>query len=312
LAVILDYLVIGHATRDLRGHSSTVGGTVVYAARTARALGCQVGVITSADADLDLGQALPDVLVARFLTPTTTTFENTNTEGGRQQVIHHVSRALVPSMAPDDWRAAIVHIGPVAQECHPGLASAFREAFVGVTPQGWMRQWDDAGRVSQCQWRGMEGVLARADAVVLSLEDLGGDWDLAAEYASQTRLLAVTQGADGCTVYSEGEIRRFAAREIDEEDSTGAGDIFAASFFCALRRSSAPEHGHQAGQAAGHRAWAAARFANCVAAGSVTRSGPSSTPSVEEVARCEQATLRNHTAERSGDGDGDAHYLCTG
>jgi sugar/nucleoside kinase (ribokinase family) len=308
LAVELDYLVIGHATRDLRGDSSTVGGTAVYAARTARALGCQVGVITSADADLDLGQALPDVLIARFLTPTATTFENITTAGGRQQVIHHVSRGLVPSMVPDDWRAVIVHIGPVAQECHPRLASAFEGAFVGVTPQGWMRQWDDAGWVSQCQWRGMEGVLARADAVVLSLEDLGGDWDMAAEYASRTRLLAVTQGAEGCTTYSEGEIRYFPAREVDEEDSTGAGDIFAASFFCALQRGLASARGHDPGQGA----WSAARFADCVAAGSVTRPGISGTPSVEEVARCEQATLRSHPVEPLGDGDGDAHHLCTG
>jgi sugar/nucleoside kinase (ribokinase family) len=284
--VELDYLVIGHATRDLRGDSFAIGGTVAYAARTAQALGCRVGVVTSAAADLDLDQALPDILVARSPAPMTTTFENITTDGERQQVIHHVAGALVPAMAPDDWRTAIVHIGPVAQECHPRLVRAFGKAFVGVTPQGWMRQWDETGQVSRCRWRGMEDVLARADAVVVSLEDVGGNWGLAAEYAAQTRLLALTQGAEGCTVYADGEQRYFPAPEVDEEDSTGAGDIFAASFFYALQ--------HGLAFARGHGPWTAARFANCVAAQSVTRSGLSSTPSAEEATRCRQATLRRH------------------
>jgi sugar/nucleoside kinase (ribokinase family) len=304
--VELDYLVIGHVTRDLREDSlTTVGGTAAYAARTAQALGCRVGVITSADADLDLAQALPDVLIARSLTPTTTTFENVTTDGKRQQVIHHVAGALVPAMAPDDWQAALVHIGPVAQECHPTLASAFGNAFVGVTPQGWMRQWDERGQVRHCRWTGMEDVLARADAVVLSLQDVEGSWDRAAEYAAQTRILALTRGAEGCTIYTDGEIRHLRAPEVDEEDSTGAGDIFAASFFHALQRGSTPTRGQDP--------WAAACFANCVAAQSVTRSGLSSTPSTEEITRCMQATLRGHSAESPGDGEGDAtHHLCAG
>jgi sugar/nucleoside kinase (ribokinase family) len=302
--VELDYLVIGHATRDLRGGSFTVGGTATYAARTARALGCRVGVITSADAGLDLDQALPDVLIARYLASTTTTFENITTDGKRQQMIHHVARELVPAMAPDDWQAAIVHIGPVAQECHPALASAFGKAFVGVTPQGWMRHWNQTGQVRYCGWRGIEDVLPRADAVVLSLEDIRGDWGLATEYAAQTPLLAVTEGAEGCTIYADGEMRRFPAPQVVEEDSTGAGDVFAASFFCALHRGLAFGRGGDP--------WAAARFANCVAAQSVTRAGLSGTPSAEEAARCRQAALCAHPAQPLEDGKGYVHHLRAG
>jgi sugar/nucleoside kinase (ribokinase family) len=296
--VELDYLVIGHATRDLRGGSFSVGGTATYAARTAEALGCRVGVITSTDADLDLDQALPDALIVRYPAPTTTTFENIVTDGKRQQVIHHVAQALVPSMAPDDWRADIVHIGPVAQECHPTLMSAFGRAFVGVTPQGWMRQWDRTGKVRPCRWEESEHVLPRADAVVLSLEDLSGNWGLAAEYAGQTRLLALTQGAEGCTIYADGETRHFPGLDVEEEDSTGAGDVFAASFFCALHRGRDP--------------WTAARFANCVAAQSVTRAGLSGTPSAQEAARCRQAALGAYSAKPLEDGKGNAHHLRAG
>lgn len=285
--VELDYLVVGHITRDLKRRSFLVGGTAAYAARTADALGCQVGVLTSTGADLDLSEALSDALITRFPAPKTTTFENIHIEGQRHQVIRGTARRLRPAMIPQDWRAAIVHIGPVAHECDPALIEAFAEAFIGVTPQGWMRQWDEEGRVRHRPWREAEEVLPYADAVVLSEEDIGGNKDLAADYAAETDVLALTQGATGCTVFAGGEVRHFAPPAVVEIDSTGAGDIFAACFFHALHR--------------GHDPWAAARFANCLAAHSVTRLGLSSTPNGGEVSRCRRASL--------GDEVGYAHHL---
>ncbi len=274
----LDYLVIGHVTRDLKGSSFALGGTAAYAACTAQALVCRVGVITSVGADLDLSAALSGVLITRLLARTSTTFENIYTEAGRRQVIHDVASPLGRDIVPYDWQARLVHIGPVARECDPALVSSFGGAFVGVTPQGWMRQWDDAGRVNRRRWEEMEQVLPHADAVVLSEEDVGGDRSVVTEYARQTRCLVLTQGAAGCTVYANGDVRHFPAPSVDEVDSTGAGDVFATSLFYALQRE--------------HDAWTAARFANCVAARSVTRSGLCGIPLEEEVAHCRQATLR--------------------
>ncbi len=272
----LDYLVIGHVTRDLVDGAFTIGGTASYATRTARALGCRVGVVTSASPDLDLSQALDGIPVVRFPAATTTTFENVYTSDGRRQVLQGVAETLLPEMVPPDWRVApargVVHLGPVAQECAPALANAFEDAFVGVTPQGWMRRWNQAGHVSGCRWEEPEELLARADAVVLSEEDVAGDEPLMARYAAQTRLLAVTQGAAGCIVHTAGQSRRFPAPAVHEVDSTGAGDVFAAAFFVWMQRSGDP--------------WIAARFANCVAAHSVTQMGLAGTPTSEDVARC--------------------------
>ena len=277
----LDYLVVGHVTRDLVDGAFTIGGTVSYAARTARALGCRVGVVTSASPDLDLSRVLDGTLIVRYPATTTTTFENIYTAKGRRQVLHGIAETLVPEMVPPHWRTAtsavgaIVHLGPVARECDPALVSAFGDAFVGLTPQGWMRRWDQDGRVSCCHWEEAEPLLARADAVVLSEEDVAGDESLVARYAAQTRLLVVTQGAAGCTVYTRGQARHFPAPAVHEADPTGAGDVFAAAFFVWLQRGGDP--------------WTAARLANCVAAHSVTRVWLDSAPSPEEVARCEQA-----------------------
>ena len=270
--VELDYLVIGHVTRDLVDGDFMLGGTASYAARTARALGCRVGVITSARYDLDLSGVLDDVTITRFPAATTTTFKNIYSAGGRSQVLHSVAETLTPAIVPSNWRAKIVHLGPVARECDPALVNTFGDAFMGLTPQGWMRRWDQAGRVSACQWEDAEPLLARADAVVLSEEDVGGDEALVARYAAQTRLLVVTQAAKGCTVHVAGQSRHFSAPVVPEVDPTGVGDVFAAAFFVRLQQDGDP--------------WTAARFANCVAAHSVTRVGLSGTPDPEEVARC--------------------------
>jgi len=273
--VQLDYLVIGHVTRDLADGAFAIGGTASYSARTARALGCRVGVVTSASADLDLGQALGGILVARSPAAATTTFKNIYTSEGRRQVLLDVAETLVPGMVPGHWQTALVHVGPVARECAPGLVDAFGDVFLGVTPQGWMRRWDEAGHVSCCQWTHAEPWLARADAVVLSEEDVGGDQALLAQYAAQTRLLVVTDGVNGCTVHAHGRARHFPALSVREVDPTGAGDVFAAAFFVSLQRTGDP--------------WVAARFANCIAARSVARVGLASTPTPGEVARCERA-----------------------
>jgi len=144
-----------------------------------------------------------------------------------------------------------------------------------------MRGWDQAGRVSYCQWEEAEPLLARADAVVLSEEDVAGDETLVARYASQARLLVVTQGAAGCTVYMAGQPRHFPAPAVHEVSPTGAGDVFAAAFFVWLQRQGDP--------------WMAARFANCVAARSVTRVGLAGTPGLDDVARWEHALTKRKT-----------------
>jgi len=270
-----DYLVIGHVTRDLVGDSFTLGGTAAYSARTARALGCQAGIVTSASPDLDLSEVFDGVVVARSASRHTTTFENVYLPGERRQIIHSQAATLVPEMIPVGWRSAIVHVGPIAGECATSLSDIFDNSFLGITPQGWLRRWDESGRVAYGEWRSAEQWLKRADAVVLSDEDVRGDQRLIETYAARTRLLAVTHGVVGCTVYSDGSSREFESQDVVQVDPTGAGDIFAAVFFIALNQGRDP--------------WAAARLANCVAACSVTRSGLKGVPTSEEIAWCESA-----------------------
>jgi sugar/nucleoside kinase (ribokinase family) len=270
----IDYLLVGHVTRDLLpGGGEALGGTAAYAALTAAALGRTVGLVTSAKGDFippTSGQLHWKVEPAE----STTTFENRYQSGQRQQFLHAVARPLTLDLLPEAWQAApLVHVGPVAGECDPAWLAAFAgRAFVGVTPQGWMRRVDAEGRVHGAAWEAAERWLPLASAVVLSLEDLGGDWTRARTLAGQTPLLVVTQGRGGSTLFTAAGEVNVPAPTVPEVDPTGAGDIFAAALFIALAGGALPEP--------------AARFATCLAARSVTRAGLAGVPSSVESRTC--------------------------
>jgi sugar/nucleoside kinase (ribokinase family) len=265
----VDYLVIGHVAHDLTPTGPRLGGTVAYSALTARALGLRVGVITAAGRETSL-EALNGISVVSLDSPQSTTFENIYTEHGRVQFLRAQAERLDLNNIPDLWRrASIVHLGPIASEMDPVLPWNFSPAFLGVTPQGWMRQWDEAGHVSRSAWVNSEALLQKAGAVVISREDVNGDDDLIEHMAHQTRLLAVTEAAAGCVLHWHGDRRRFRSPEVPEVDATGAGDVFAAAFFIRLLATRDP--------------WEAARFATLIATRSVTRVGLDGTPTSQEI-----------------------------
>lgn len=265
----IDYLIIGHLTVDRTPHGLQIGGTAAYAALTAQMLGLRVGVVTSWGSELPLG-VLRGIPVASYPTDQSTTFENIQTPEGRKQFLHHTAPTLDYYMVPEPWRAAqIVHLAPVAQEVEPGLVRNFPAALIGVTPQGWLRAWDTEGRVHLTEWPEADFVLHRSGAAVISVEDLGRSEERIEELATYSRVLAVTEAAEGVRLYWNGDVRRFRPPEVTEVDSTGAGDIFAAAFFARLYTTRDP--------------WEAARFANQLAAWSITRRGLLGVPTPQEV-----------------------------
>lgn len=273
----VEYLLIGHVNRDLLPDGGYMpGGTVAYAGLTAAVLGKRVGVITCAAPDVDLGGLENVAQVLCHPAAETTTFENLYTPEGRIQRLHGLAPSLSPAHVPEVWRTPdIVHIGPVMNECDPNLVELFTgRTFVGVTSQGWLRSADHAGRIHPQTWASAAQVLPHASAVVVSIEDLGGDWALAEAWAAQTPLLVVTAGQWGGALFAEGRRSDFSVSPLPEVDATGAGDIFAAACFSAL--------------AAGEPPAAAVAFAACLAGRSVCRVGVASAPRREDLAACAQ------------------------
>ena len=268
----IDYLIIGHVTQDVTPNGLVIGGTASYSALTARALGMRVGIVTACVSCIS-SQELDLIPVAGLHSQDTTTFENIPTPNGRIQRIHHRAPGLDLSLVPDHWRnPAIVHLAPVANEVDPGLVRAFPNSLIGLTPQGWMRGWDSDGQVHFTDWPEAGFVLGQADAAVLSIEDVRGDESYIEDFSSHIRTLAVTEGAKGSRVYWNGDVRRFRPPEMNEFDSTGAGDIYAAAFFIRLNLTRDP--------------WEAGRFATQLAAYSVNRRGLDSIPTADEIQLC--------------------------
>ncbi len=227
----VEYLIIGHVTRDLTPDGSILGGTAAYAGLTAHALGWRVGIVSSASPDLDVSE-LAAIDMALLPASEDTTFENIYVGGRRSQWLRGRAAELTISAVPTEWRQPkIVHLAPLAQEVDPGLAHAFQNSMVAITPQGWLRSWDETGRVQRADWEGMEGILSRADATVLSLEDLHRDEALVARFVEYSRLLIVTEGPRGARLYQQGSLQHVPAYPVEEVDPTGAGDVFAAAFF---------------------------------------------------------------------------------
>ena len=270
----VDYLVLGHVTVDrLDDTRVAMGGTATYAALTARNMGARVGVHTSASYEPGLIDTLRGVLVARVPAEYTTLFVNDYSGGKRQQTIESVAARLSYEQILPEWRhPPVVHLGPLCQEMDTAIVNRFPRSLIGVTPQGWMRQWDESGLVRASDWVDAERVLAKADAVVISEDDVA-DPSVIDDWASKARMLVVTLGDRGCHVYRQGEAERFhspAFKPASELDPTGAGDVFAAAFFW---------HLHQSGGD-----WrTAAEWANCVASFVVEKRGVAGVPKLADV-----------------------------
>lgn len=267
----LDYLMLGHITRDVLPDQTMVpGGTSLYAALTAQRLECKVGIVS---APAELPATWPaDIPIVFHPSPTPPTFENIYTAHGRQQILHTASLPITVAAIPETWRSApIVHLGPVLGETPEELVFAFPDALLGVTPQGWMRRWDMPlpSPIIYAPWRPNAQVLKRIDALVLSIEDVRGDEALVVSYARDCALVALTRGAQGATIFLQGEPHQIPAFIAEERDPTGAGDVFAATLFARLRTTGDPLQ--------------AARYAAYAAAISVEGPGSSYIPSRDQI-----------------------------
>jgi sugar/nucleoside kinase (ribokinase family) len=273
----VDYLLIGHVAVDLTPTGKQLGGTVSYSALTAKAMGLRVGIVTSVGEDAPL-HLLDGVQISNLPTEQSTIFENVKTEHGRKQTLHHQAAKISFEHVPHIWRdAPIVHIAPIAQEVDAEMVKQFPASWVGVTPQGWMRGWDENGSVFATAWENSEQVLGRVGGVVMSLEDINRDLELVEWMAHHARLLCLTEGEQGAVLHWHGDRRRFRPPVVDEVDATGAGDIFTAGFFVRLHETRDP--------------WEAARFATNLAAYSVTRAGLNGIPTPTEIEHCKMEVL---------------------
>ena len=271
-AIPPDFVVVGHAVRDVAADGWRLGGTVTFAAVQANRLGLSVGVVTRAGADLDLQEQLPFAQVVQLASADTTCFENAYVDGERHQRVLSRADAISPEDIPAAWSdASIVLLGPVLDELTPDVASRFGDgSLVGVSAQGWLRELDADGRVRKTTWTGAPFWLG-CDVLFVSDEDLPDGQAALDRWTRDVPVVAMTESWKGVRVWSGGSWRRMDAFPESEIDPTGAGDTFAAAFLIRMREITNVDE--------------AARFAAAAASLSVGGVGAQSIASRDEVER---------------------------
>jgi len=227
------FLAIGHVCMDVvcdrvrDVEAVRPGGTSTYAALTARELGFRTAVVTSA-ADYPFREVLSGIDVHSVPAGQTTVFRNYYEVAGRRQVLAQRAGEISGSDVPAAWRSPeIVLLGPLARELPPDAAGWFDARVVGATAQGWLRGWDDEGRVSAAASlpAAMPG---RLDLLVFSEADARPE--AVVEWGRCARVIAHTRGPLGVRLCVAGEWHDVPAAPAREVDPTGAGDVWAAAY----------------------------------------------------------------------------------
>ena len=267
-----EFLAIGHVVKDWDPEAGDyrIGGTAAYSALTAVRLGLRAAMVTSIESEEPLLSFLEGVEVSIVPSAKTTRFTNIYSEGQRSQRVGTIASRIGPGHIPRPWLgASIVHMTPVAQEVEPEIARLFGDSLLCVSPQGWMRRWNEDGDVCMADWEGAEAILSRADILVVSEEDLGDQPDLEQTFASRVPVTVVTQGNRGARLYAEGLSWHVSGAPAREIDPTGAGDVYAAAMAVKYK-----ETGDPLGSAA---------FAACAASFAVEGCGVATIPTREQV-----------------------------
>ena len=263
---------MGHLTEDRTPEGPRLGGAAAFAGLLAHRFGVPAAILTAVDAAFPYLGALAGIPVYRIRSRNRTCFRNRyRSDGSREQTL--LSRAAaIPE--PEIRRAvaglpsgsAVLYV-PVADELQGRGAlprPRGRGARAGAAPQGLIRRWDAAGRVSTHWSARALGRLAGLDFLSLSETELPAGIELSAP------LVAVTRGRHGAVLRRP----RLPAVEIPaspgaEVDPTGAGDVFAAALLLGLWNGAPAED--------------AARLAAAAAAISVESPGTEGIPTLAEA-----------------------------
>ncbi|MGH2410861.1 MAG: PfkB family carbohydrate kinase [Chloroflexota bacterium] len=274
----LDYLVVGHITVDHTPIGTEFGGTALFAAITAHQLGARVHVLTS------MPESTPDLIIPSDIevrnipSAVWCTFRHEYENGEREQYVTAVAKTLHASDLPPRWRdIPVVHFGPLVQEVDHELMASFDHSLLGASVQGWLRRWDQAtGHVTPVDPAQMLAWAPPVHISFLSEEDIGDQRGVIDLYRKTHKIVVLTDGSHGATVYEDARATHVRAFPVAEVDSNGAGDVFSAAFLIRY---------HETEDAVD-----AARFAAVVASYHVEQVGTEGIPTREQA----EARLREY------------------
>ncbi|MDB5074048.1 MAG: PfkB domain protein [Chloroflexi bacterium] len=266
------YLVVGHITVDHTPNGREWGGTALFGAITALRLGAKVHVLTSIP-DGEISKVLPpDVDVTNVPSPDWCTFRHEFVGDVREQYITNVACTLRAEHVPKHWRTLpLVHFGPLVQEIDHDLLAAFQGSLRGASVQGWLRKWGEDGHVHPLDPDQMLAWAPPIEVSFLSEEDIGDQRAIIDLYRKTHRIVVLTDGRHGATLFEGENATRIPAFPVHEVDANGAGDVFSAAFMVRY---------YETG-----RAVESARFAAVVASFHVEQHGTDGIPTRDQAER---------------------------
>ncbi len=244
-----DYVTVGHVTVDVLdgGCTRRPGGGAFYSALQAARLGLRALILTQGSPpEIEaLLEPYREELELRVIpAPASTTLETSGSGATRIQRVLAWAGPITETVTVD---TSILHLAPVARESTSEWCG--HADFVGFTPQGLARAWDEDGNREIVPWplpsdRGSLSDLLpeECSAVVISEHERATCAPLLSAAGAAGAVLAITAGAGATSVYlPDGAVTQVKAPAVtDPHDDLGAGDVFAAAFFIALREGQAP------------------------------------------------------------------------
>jgi hypothetical protein len=290
--VHFDYTTIGHVSVDVMpGGARRAGGSAFYSALQAARLGQRSLIITQG-----VKEDIEDLLApyrSELELQIVPAIETTTLQSGADRG-SHAQRLLAWAGRMREGievNSSIVHLAPIARET-PRRWSGSAD-FIGLTPQGLVRAWAgargeirpvellpallpqrwDAAVISETERESCAGLIpaaaprrtpGRGPAAAGGDAGPGIASDETASAVANRGVVAVTAGAGPTSIHmQDGGVVRVRVPAVDDfHDDVGAGDVFAAAFFIALREGRTPR--------------AAAAFANAAAAVRIAGAGSDS------------------------------------
>ncbi len=229
---------------------SSVGGPPSYAGLLCSRFGLDVTALTKIGVDFPDEQlvwlarnGLTLRAVDKSATKKTTRFKLV--PKGDERVLYLLERCedIGIEQVPDTHYNALL-VSPLANEITQPVFDEIRRRsdFCFLDPQGYVRSFDDTGRVYVTPWSD-EKVLGSVDALKMDLaecEAITGKAVPAEAFAKLSargiRKAVITSGANPAMVLDGTRVMRVEVPTVKVVDSTGAGDIFAGALVtCYLR-----------------------------------------------------------------------------
>ncbi len=266
-----EYITVGHVTRDViedraDGSQSQPGGGAFYSALQAARLGLRTLIVTKgAPQEIEaLLEPFSDELDLQIIPAEhTTTLSTRGTGAKRSQRLLAWAGAM---LEPLTLEAEILHLAPVARETPSRWQG--RSDFLGITPQGLARRWEQSENVSLVQFDAASrlGDISPVeldpallpehfDAAVISEHECRSCHALFATARSRGAYVAVTAGSRPAAVHLPDPggatvVQTALPQPVMPRDDLGAGDVFAAAFFIALAEGRSPLEAATFGNAA--------------------------------------------------------------